>query len=138
MQGQEDHSFYLQAEEGREEKDGSQTALYKGWDRYSNDGVMTEVDFYTAKNGDLLGFHVYGHSGYAEAGEDIVCAAISSAVYMVINTITDIMHIDADVEVEDGDTPEVLQKRVMVNAEWIILPQAVEKVCHAALGLKGK
>ncbi len=42
------------------------------------------------------------------------------------------------VEVEDGDTPEVLQKRVMVNAEWIILPQAVEKVCHAALGLKGK
>ena len=32
------------------------------------------------------------------------------------------------VAVEDGDTPEVLQKRVMVNAEWIILPQAVEKV----------
>lgn len=34
------------------------------------------------------------------------------------------------VAVEDGDTPEVLQKRVMVNAEWIILPQAVEKVCR--------
>ena len=32
------------------------------------------------------------------------------------------------VEVSDGDTPETLQKRVMVNAEWIILPQAVEKV----------
>ncbi len=32
------------------------------------------------------------------------------------------------VEVQDGDTPETLQKRVMVNAEWIILPQAVEKV----------
>ncbi len=64
---------------------------------------MTEVDFYTAKNGDLLGFHVHGHSGYANEGEDIVCAAVSSAVYMVINTVTDIMHIDADVEVEDGD-----------------------------------
>ena len=38
------------------------------------------------------------------------------------------------VEVEDGDTPEVLQKRVMVNAEWIILPQAVEKVCRGLLG----
>ena len=39
------------------------------------------------------------------------------------------------VEVCDGDTPETLQKRVMVNAEWIILPQAVEKV--SALLLKG-
>ncbi len=37
------------------------------------------------------------------------------------------------VEVEDGDTAEVLQKRVMVNAEWIILPQAVEKVSRALL-----
>ena len=32
------------------------------------------------------------------------------------------------VEIEDGDTPEILQKRVMENAEWIILPQSVEKV----------
>ena len=31
------------------------------------------------------------------------------------------------VEVEDGDTPEILQKRVMEQAEWIILPQAAEK-----------
>ena len=31
--------------------------------------------------------------------------------------------------VQEGDTPEVLQKRVMEEAEWIILPQAVEKVC---------
>ena len=33
------------------------------------------------------------------------------------------------VEINDDDTPETLQKRVMKNAEWIILPQAVEKVC---------
>ncbi|MCI8404778.1 MAG: phosphoribosylglycinamide formyltransferase [Clostridia bacterium] len=33
------------------------------------------------------------------------------------------------VYIEDGDTPEVLQKRVMEQAEWIILPQAVELVC---------
>ena len=32
------------------------------------------------------------------------------------------------VEVLDGDTPEVLQKRVMEQAEWIILPQSVEKI----------
>lgn len=33
------------------------------------------------------------------------------------------------VEVKEGDTPESLQKRVMREAEWIILPEAVEKVC---------
>ncbi len=32
------------------------------------------------------------------------------------------------VEVEEGDTPEILQKRVMQQAEWILLPLAVEKV----------
>ena len=32
------------------------------------------------------------------------------------------------VEVEENDTPEILQKRVMQQAEWIILPQSVEKI----------
>ena len=34
------------------------------------------------------------------------------------------------VYVEDGDTPEILQRRVMEQAAWVILPQAVEKVCR--------
>ena len=33
------------------------------------------------------------------------------------------------VEIKENDTPETLQKRVMENAEWIILPEAAEKVC---------
>ena len=32
------------------------------------------------------------------------------------------------VEIEDGDTPEVLQRRIMEQAEWILLPKAVEKI----------
>ena len=35
------------------------------------------------------------------------------------------------VYIEDGDTPEVLQRRVMEQAEWVILPQAVELVCSS-------
>ena len=38
------------------------------------------------------------------------------------------------VEVMGGDTPEILQKRVMEQAEWIILPAAVEKVSKQLLG----
>ena len=37
------------------------------------------------------------------------------------------------VEVQDGDTPEILQKRVMEQAEWIILPEAVEMVCKGEI-----
>ena len=37
------------------------------------------------------------------------------------------------VYIEDGDTPEVLQKRVMENAEWEILPLSTEKVCSDIL-----
>lgn len=38
------------------------------------------------------------------------------------------------VEVKEGDTPESLQKRVMREAEWVILPEAVERVCKKLSG----
>ena len=40
------------------------------------------------------------------------------------------------VEIEEGDTPEVLQKRVMEKAEWIILPQATEDISKKLLSEK--
>ena len=40
------------------------------------------------------------------------------------------------VEVQSGDTPEILQKRVMEQAEWKILPQAVSLFCEDRLEVK--
>ncbi len=40
------------------------------------------------------------------------------------------------VEIREGDTPEILQRRVMEEAEWKILPMAVEKVSASLLGEK--
>ena len=37
------------------------------------------------------------------------------------------------VEVKDGDTPETLQRRVMEEAEWVLLPQAVSLFCEGRL-----
>ena len=37
------------------------------------------------------------------------------------------------VAVQDGDTPEALQRRVMEEAEWIILPESCEKVCASII-----
>lgn len=41
------------------------------------------------------------------------------------------------VEVEEGDTPETLQKRVMREAEWLLLPQAVSDFCAGRLSVHG-
>ena len=38
------------------------------------------------------------------------------------------------VEVKEGDTPEILQKRIMREAEWVILPEAVQTVCKKLRG----
>lgn len=37
------------------------------------------------------------------------------------------------VEVEDGDTPEILQKRVMEQAEWVILPRAIDMIANGKI-----
>lgn len=42
------------------------------------------------------------------------------------------------VEVQNGDTPETLQKRVMEQAEWKILPQAVSLFCEGRIKVDGK
>lgn len=50
----------------------------------------------------ICGFNISGHSGSAEKGEDIICASVSSAAYMVANTITDVIKAKAEVQVSDG------------------------------------
>ena len=50
----------------------------------------------------IIGFTVTGHADYSEAGSDIICAAVSSAVYMTANTITEILGINAKIDEEEG------------------------------------
>ena len=60
---------------------------------------------------------------------------VTGATVHYVNAIPDGGRIIAQkaVEVREGDTPETLQKRVMREAEWIILPEAVETVCKKLL-----
>ena len=51
----------------------------------------------------ITGFSVSGHSGYSEAGSDIVCAAISAVVTMAEATINDVCGARAKVRVKDED-----------------------------------
>ncbi len=54
---------------------------------------MITAGILTLNDGQLLGFTVQGHSERGEAGTDVLCAAVSSAVYLVINTVTDVLHV---------------------------------------------
>ena len=63
---------------------------------------MTRCEFFT--EGDrITGFSISGHSGYAEAGQDIVCAAISAVVTMAEATINDVCGAKAKVRVKEED-----------------------------------
>ena len=42
------------------------------------------------------------------------------------------------VEIQEGDTPEVLQRRVMEEAEWKLLPKAVSLFCQDRLSVEGR
>ena len=67
---------------------------------------MTRCEFFT-ENDRITGFSVSGHSGYAEAGADIVCAAVSAAVAMAEATINDVCGAKAKVRVKDGEDNRV-------------------------------
>ena len=61
---------------------------------------MTRCEFFT-EDDRITGFSVSGHSGYAEAGSDIVCAAISAIVTMAEATINEVCGAKAKVRVKD-------------------------------------
>ncbi len=72
----------------------------------------------------MYGLHV--HEAVLKAG-----VKVTGATVHYVTEVCDGGPIIAQkaVEVKEGDTPEILQKRVMREAEWVIFPEAVEKVC---------
>ena len=51
----------------------------------------TTVTFLKRSDGALLGYRANGHSGYAEAGADIVCAAISALTQSTLNGLKNVL-----------------------------------------------
>ena len=72
---------------------------------------MIRVRFHTA-NDALIGFTLDGHAGWGVSGQDIVCAAVSSAAYMTANTVTEIIGATADITVDDGYMQVMLTDKI--------------------------
>ena len=63
---------------------------------------MIEVTF-TSEGSRITGFEVKGHSGLAPAGEDILCAAVTSAVRLAECAVNDVLGLGASVKVRESD-----------------------------------
>ncbi len=53
-------------------------------------------------DGHTVGFRISGHAGYEDSGKDIVCAAVSSAMQLTANGITEILHYEPVLKVEES------------------------------------
>ena len=64
---------------------------------------------------------------------------VSGATVHFVNEVCDggPIILQRAVEVEEGDTPETLQRRIMERAEWKILPEAMELFCAGKLKVEG-
>ena len=86
---------------------------------------MTTVTF-RVEDSRIAGFDARGHSGYAGAGADIVCAAVTSAIRLVEATVNDVLGLAASVKVRERDAS------VSLRLPGGLAP-AAESACQALL-----
>lgn len=86
---------------------------------------MTTVTFYM-EGERIVGFTVQGHSGYADEGSDIICAAVTSAVRLTECAINDVLGLEAAVKVRDKDASITLKLPSTLG-------QTNESTCQALL-----
>ena len=79
---------------------------------------MTAVTFFT-DNENIIGFHIVGHSTCSESDLEgkIVCSAISSAAYLTVNTISEIIGASVDADVTDGEMTIRLLDKISESQE---------------------
>lgn len=74
------------------------------------------------------------HEAALERGVKVVGATVH---FVDEGTDTGPIILQKAVEVQDGDTPEVLQRRVMEQAEWKILPHAIDLIANGKVTVEG-
>ena len=86
---------------------------------------MTTATFFS-EGSRIVGFEIKGHTGHAPAGEDIVCAAVTSAVRLTECTINDVLGLEAAVKVREKDASVTLKLPARLG-------QTNESTCQALL-----
>ena len=90
---------------------------------------MTKIVFFRS-GGVYYGFEEHGHTGYASAGEDILCSALSAMTMLVINTVEVAYSSDVEYTVDEGAT------HIMVRSKSALLEfEEDERKRYAISGL---
>ena len=87
---------------------------------------MTRITIYKSNNDEIVGFRASGHSGYAEAGSDIICAAISTLVTNTVNSIESFTNDAFDCEVDEKTAIVTLRLKSEASSECAVLLKAFE------------
>lgn len=87
-------------------------------------------------NSVTCGFEISGHAEYADKGNDIVCASVSSAVQMATNTITDVIGVGAYVSSVNGKV--TLRLLHGTDKEKIIFTRVIIKGLRLHLSILSK
>ena len=79
----------------------------------------TAVTFYRRPDGALVGYRAEGHTGYADAGADIVCAGVSALTQATLNGLQNVLHVPVMFDIDDRTalleakmTPEANEKQL--------------------------
>ena len=98
----------------------------------------TTVTFFRRSDGALIGYRASGHSGYAAAGEDIVCAGISALTQSTLNGLRSVLKAPVMFDIDDQAatlqaelTPEATKEQVQ-QAQLLLVTlleglQAIER-----------
>lgn len=73
---------------------------------------MNKIDIFRNLAGDIVKVELDGHTGYAESGSDIVCAAVSAVVFSTFNGVEKVVGIDIGYEQADGYLLVVLPESI--------------------------
>lgn len=96
------------------------------------------VTFFRRADGTLIGYRAQGHTGYAEAGQDIVCAAVSALTQSTLNGLRSVLKAPVMFDIDDQGaslevelTPEASKEQV-AQAQLLLVTlleglQAIER-----------
>ena len=75
---------------------------------------MTKITFFK-RNGVYYGFKETGHSGFADAGQDIVCAGLSAMTMLIVNTVEVAYAENVDYTIDEDTTDITVKIPIMLD-----------------------
>lgn len=96
---------------------------------------MIIVSILRGRDNDITGFEVSGHAGYAESGQDIVCAGVSAVTVGTVNSIEALTGTVMDAEMKNGFlnaklpgdvAPKAAEQVQLLLLSMIVMLQSIE------------